>query len=153
MNNYYESKVPLPPMSPVIITDNTQTLANALKRIEELELLLKMKPKPIDVDDMKGRITELEAQVAALSKDAARWRDYKTRKDAVIAAGMAKNALRKDVDFSKHDSNAVETRQCHTCKHSDSWGQPDCVMPGTCGSEREHWVPLNVAIAKEQGND
>lgn len=35
------------------------------------------------------------------------------------------------------------TRSCPTCKHSDSWGIPDCVMPSECGEAKAHWVPLN----------
>lgn len=34
-------------------------------------------------------------------------------------------------------------KQCHTCKHSDSYGLPDCVMPGSCGEQKSHWVALN----------
>ena len=38
------------------------------------------------------------------------------------------------------------TRNCPTCKHSDSWGIPDCVMPSECGEAKDHWVPLNPKI-------
>lgn len=39
--------------------------------------------------------------------------------------------------------NKKSDRTCSTCKHSDSWGLPDCVMPGSCGPDRLHYEPLN----------
>lgn len=49
------------------------------------------------------RLNEARAQLAAafdlVEKDAALWRAYKARKDAVIAAGMAKNAMRDEPCF------------------------------------------------------
>lgn len=47
---------------------------------------------------MEGAITiaALIAELKAAQKDAALWREYKSRKDAVIAAGMGRNPLRHD---------------------------------------------------------
>ena len=41
---------------------------------------------------------------------------------------------------------------CHTCAHSDSYGQPDCngTMRINCGDEKKLWEPLNPAVHVEQ---
>ena len=41
---------------------------------------------------------------------------------------------------------------CHTCAHSDSYGQPDCngTMRINCGDEKKLWEPLNPAVRVEQ---
>ena len=48
---------------------------------------------PWDAADI---IASLIAELESAQKDAALWRAYKSRKDAVIAAGMGRNPLRDD---------------------------------------------------------
>ncbi len=45
---------------------------------------------------MQAEIDELRKAVKSLEKDAEQWRAYKARRDAVIAAGMGRNALRRE---------------------------------------------------------
>lgn len=40
--------------------------------------------------------TKLQTAIESLAEDAEQWRTYKARKDAVMAAGMGRNALRKE---------------------------------------------------------
>lgn len=39
--------------------------------------------------------SDLRTAIESLEKDAEQWRAYKARRDAVIAAGMGRNALRR----------------------------------------------------------
>ena len=45
----------------------------------------------------RERLVALKVVVEELHRDAAKWREYKARKDAVIAAGMGRNPLRETV--------------------------------------------------------
>lgn len=49
----------------------------------------------------------------------------------------------KPKSLNTSETNKKSDRTCSTCKHSDSWGLPDCVMPGSCGPDRLHYEPLN----------
>ena len=44
---------------------------------------------------MQAEIDDLRKAVKSLAKDAEQWQAYKARKDAVIAAGMGRNTMRK----------------------------------------------------------
>lgn len=53
-----------------------------------------------DCDELKAAyaiMDNLRTKLAEVEKDAELWRKYKSRKDAVIAAGMGKNPLRQEV--------------------------------------------------------
>lgn len=45
---------------------------------------------------MQAEIDDLRKAVKSLAEDAEQWRTYKARRDAVIAAGMGRNALRRE---------------------------------------------------------
>ena len=47
-------------------------------------------------EDVQDNYCNLRTAIESLAKDAKQWQAYKARKDAVIAAGMGRNALRKE---------------------------------------------------------
>lgn len=69
----------------------------------------------------------------------------------IEAALRDRNSFGAEYSDAKGNSGASQNppaptqviRTCSTCRHSDSWGMADCVMPGSCGESHSHWEPLN----------
>lgn len=64
-------------------------------RLFKHNMTLRYDAMNVDLAAYRNSFTELKVQAAKDAADAELWRAYKTRKDAVIAVGMARNPMRQ----------------------------------------------------------